>query len=126
VAEELGWSAYAFSSLQGRTAALRAAVVVGVIWAVWHWHPLVQAERSPAWILWWSLGTIASRVLLGWLCNNTGKRVLAPALFHATQNVCWQSFPRQGSHYDPQITGLLLTGVAIAVVAAWGSRRLSR
>lgn len=124
--EELGWSGYAIDPLQERSSALRAAIVLGLVWAAWHVIPLVQAGRSPAWIAWWSLHTVAGRVLLTWLYNNTGKSVFAVALYHAVSNVSWQLFPNHGSHWDPRIVGLLLAGAAAIVTVAWGRRRLAR
>lgn len=102
--EELGWSGYAVDPMQARWGALRAGVLLGAVWAAWHIVPLVQADRSPAWIAWWCLFTVAARVLVVWLYNNAGKSVFAVALFHATMNVGWQLFPNHGSHYDPRIS----------------------
>jgi membrane protease YdiL (CAAX protease family) len=73
--EELGWSGYVIDRVQARWNALGAALLVGLVWAVWHWVPLMQAHRPIAWIAWWSLGTVALRVLIVWLYNNTGRSV---------------------------------------------------
>jgi len=124
--EELGWSGYVIDPLQDRWNALIAAVLVGLVWAVWHWVALIQAHRPPAWIAWWSVGTVARRVLIVWLYNNTGKSVFAAALFHAMSNVGWQLFPIYGSHWDPRIDGLITTFVATIVTVVWGPRTLAR
>ena len=68
----------------------------------------MQAHRSPAWIAWWCLSTVAVRVLIVWLYNNTGKSVFAEALFHGMINVKCFLFPIYGSHYDPRITDLII------------------
>jgi len=34
--EEVGWMGYAFEPMQTRAGALRAALVLGVVWALWH------------------------------------------------------------------------------------------
>ena len=124
--EELGWSGYAIDPLQERYGALLASFMVGCVWAVWHYIPLLQAGRSPAFIAWWSLGTLASRVLIVWLYNNTGKSVFVAAVFHAMINLTWQLFPVNGSFYDPRVTGLAGALVAAVVVIGWGPRWLSR
>ncbi len=126
VAEELGWSGYAIDPMQARWNALEASVLLGLVWAAVHWVPLIEAHRPLTWIAWWSLGTVASRVLIVWLYNNTGKSVFATALFHACGNVSWQLFPINGSHWDPRINGLVTTLAAAVVTAVWGSRTLSR
>jgi membrane protease YdiL (CAAX protease family) len=126
LAEELGWSGYAIDPLQARWGALGASLLLGVVWAAWHLVPLLQVGRAPQWIAWWSLGTIATRVLHTWLYNNTGKSVFGAAVFHAMTNVSWQLFPNQGSHYDPRIFGTILATAAALVTLVWGARRLRR
>jgi membrane protease YdiL (CAAX protease family) len=126
MAEELGWSGYALDPLQNRWGALLASLIIGLVWAAWHIVPLLQVGRAPAWIAWWTIATVATRVLHTWLYNNTGKSVFGAALFHAMSNVSWQMFPNQGSHYDPRITGIILAIVAIYVAIEWGPRALAR
>jgi membrane protease YdiL (CAAX protease family) len=117
--EELGWSGYAIDPMQARWGALKASIILGIFWAVYHYIGLVQAHRSVEWIAWWTLFTIAARVLMVWLFNNTGKSVFGMALFHMTLNVTWQLFPIQGSYYDYRVTGLIMAAVAAIVVVVW-------
>jgi uncharacterized protein len=124
--EELGWSGYITEPLQQRFGALRASLLLGLVWPVWHFIPLLQAHRSWAFIAWWSLGTLASRVIIVWLYNNTGKSVFVAAVFHALINLTWQLFPVSGSYYDPRVTGLIAAVVAIVVVIHWGPPTLTR
>jgi membrane protease YdiL (CAAX protease family) len=124
--EELGWSGYALDPMQARWGALQASLILGLILAIWHCVPLIEAHRSPAWIAWWSLGTVASRVLMTWIYNNTGKSVFGAALFHAMSNLSWQMFPNQGSHWDPRINGLIAACAATIVTLVWGPRTLAR
>jgi uncharacterized protein len=123
--EESGWSGYLIDPLQERWGALWASLVLGVIWALWHWVPLLQVGRAWDWIGWWTLGTVATRVLHTWLYNNTGKSVFGATLFHAMTNVSWQLFPNNGSHYDPRVIGLLVTVLAVCVIVQWGPRTLA-
>jgi membrane protease YdiL (CAAX protease family) len=124
--EELGWSGYVLDPMQDRWGALRAGILLGLVWAAWHIIPLLQAHRSPAWIAWWCLGTVAMRVLMVWLYNNSGKSVFGAALFHTTINVSWQLFPIHGSYYDPRVTGLIMTVVVAIVTVGLGPRTLAR
>ena len=123
--EEVGWSGYALTAVQPRTGALRASLIVGCVWAVWHLVPLVQVSRSPEWIAWWSLTAIELRVLISWVFNNSSS-VLVAATFHASENAAWQLFPSQGSHYDPKFHAVVLLLATIAVVARYGSSSLVR
>jgi hypothetical protein len=124
--EEVGWTGYAIDPMQERWNALQASMLLGVVWAAWHIVPFVQTDRSPPWIAWQCLTLAASRVLLVWLYNNTGKSVFAVALCHAMINVSWQLFPIHGSHYDPRITGLITALAAVIVTVVWGPRTLAR
>jgi len=124
--EELGWSGYVIDPMQERWGALQASILLGLVWAAWHIVPLLQAHRSPAWIAWQCLFTVAARVLLVWLYNNTGKSVFAAAGCHAMGNVSVFLFPIYGSYYDPCIAGLITTFTAALVTVVWGPRTLAR
>lgn len=126
VGEEIGWSGYAIDPLQVRWGALLASIGLGLFWAAYHWPGLIEAHRSLDWIAWWSLGTVAARVIIVWIYNNTGKSVAAAALLHMTINLTWQLFPVNGSFYDPRVTSWILALVAVGVTLVWGSRTLSR
>jgi hypothetical protein len=126
IAEELGWSGYATDPLQERHGALNAALVIGVVWAVWHVVPLLQAGRVATWIGAWGIGTVGLRVLTVWIYNNTSKSVFAAAVFHAVCNVSWQLFPIAGSAYDARVTGPLEALAAVTVVIVWGAETLAR
>jgi membrane protease YdiL (CAAX protease family) len=129
--EELGWSGYALDPLQARWTALGAALLLGVVWVAFHLVPLVQAERSPVWIAWWSLATVALRVLYTWLYNNTGGSVFATVVFHATGNLAqigpFLDFGPDGYPLQAQrVAALLLVAVAVVVTIVWGPRTLAR
>jgi membrane protease YdiL (CAAX protease family) len=112
--------------MQHRWNALEASIVLGLVRAAWHIVPLTQADRSPGWIAWWSLATVASRVLIVWLYNNTGRSVFAASLFHGLSNLSWLLFPNYGSHYDPRISAPIIALAAAIVAIVWGPRTLAR
>ena len=114
--EELGWSGYAIDPMQKLMGTFRASIVLGMVWAVYHYVALAQAHRSVEWIAWWSLGTVAERVIIVWIYNNTNKSVFATALLHMMINVTWQLFPISGSYYDPRITSIIVTLIAVTIV----------
>ena len=116
--EEIGWSGYATEPLQRRWGTITAGILLGLVWAVWHFIPLMQANRSLEWIAWWSLGTLSLRVIMVWLYTYSGQSVFAAAVFHAMINLCWQLFPNNGSYYDPRVFGLVALGFAIAIFTA--------
>jgi membrane protease YdiL (CAAX protease family) len=124
--EEVGWSGYAIDRMQGRWSALQAGILLGLVWAAWHIVPFVQAHRSPAWIAWQCLCLVASRVLITWIYNNTGRSVSATILHHVLINVVSVFFPTIGLQYDPRTTGLIITVAAAVVTVVWGPRTLTR
>jgi uncharacterized protein len=112
IGEELGWSGYAIEPMQARWGALRASLLLGVIWAAWHLIPLLQMGRSGEWIAWWTLQTVALRVLIVWFYNQTGRSVFAAVLIHSISNVCSVTF---ASIYQPR--AMAITSAVIAAIA---------
>jgi hypothetical protein len=124
--EELGWSGYVIDPMQDRWGALPAAIILGLVLAIWHVMPLVQANRSPVWIAWWCLYTVAGRVLVVWLYNNTGKCVFATAVFHTMSNVAWQLFPINGSYWESRVVGMITAFTAAIITVVWGTGRYAQ
>ena len=124
--EELGWSGYLLDPMQQRRPAWQAGAILGAVAVVWHLVPLLLMQRPPAWIAWWALYALASRVLIVWLYNNTGRSVFAVALFHATLNLSFALFPVAGSHFDMRLGGLATALAAAIVLFVWGPRTLVR
>jgi uncharacterized protein len=122
--EELGWSGYLTDPLQNRLGALGAGILLGVAWAAWHVIPYMQAHRSVEWMGWYALFTVATRVVMVWLFNNTGKSVFGAALFHAMLNLSWFLFSDE--YFDPRIVSPTMVAVAAVVVMVWGPKSLSR
>ena len=120
--EELGWTGYAIDPLQQRCGTLRASLLLGMVWVAFHWIALLQVHRSFEWIGWWSLWTLSQRVMMVWFYNATRRSVFAVVLMHASANVCWQLFPIRGSFFDPRLTGLITTILAIFAIAFWRPR----
>jgi membrane protease YdiL (CAAX protease family) len=125
--EELGWSGFALEPLQRELAPLGAALLIGLIWALWHFVPLVQAHRELDWIAWWGAGTIATRVIMVWLYNGAGRSILATAIFHAMSNVGYFFLlPNVGASYASDIGAATLIVVACMVTLVWLPQMVSR
>ena len=116
LAEEIGWTGYATEILQSRWGIITASILLGCVWSIWHFIPLLQAYRAPEWIAWWCLWTISLRMIMGWLYIHSGRSVFVAALFHTMINLCWQLFPIHGSFYDPRVFGLITLDVAIVIL----------
>ena len=114
--EEVGWSFALLPALAPRLGTLAAALVIGLVWAVWHVPALLQAGREAGWILWWGLGTVSARIILVWLYLASGRALSAPILYHAMINITWQVYPVRGSFYDPRVTSMLTALVALVLL----------
>lgn len=124
--EEIGWSGYAVHSLQRQMSALAASLIVGLVWSAWHFVPLLQVGRTIEWIAWWTLTTIALRILITWIYNSSAHSCLAAAFAHASENVSWQAFPNNGSHYDPVIHAVVFVIAVTVIIAIFGKTALKR
>jgi len=86
--EEFGWRGYVLPRFQARWNALASSIILGVIWAAWHWGqwfvPGSNLYQRNFWL--WSLGTILLSILITWIFNNTNGSVLAASLFHGMVN----------------------------------------
>lgn len=126
IGEELGWSGYIIDAMQNRYGALKASLMLGTIWAVWHIIPWSQAHQTTTWIVWQSIGTVFLRVVMVWIFNNAGKSVFAMVLFHTMINISPYLIPNYGSHYNPLVFAVLVILTAIIAVFFWGSKTLAR
>jgi membrane protease YdiL (CAAX protease family) len=126
VGEEVGWTGYATDPLQERWGALQAGLILGVVTAIWHIIPGLQAHQTPTYIAWQGLCDVPGRVLGVWLYNNTGKSLFAVILFHDMYNVGYVLFPNHGSYYNPAIALPITVVLAVIVTFLWGSQTLAR
>jgi len=125
--EELDWMGYAIDPMQNRWGALRASIILGLAWAIWHIIPHRQQSHTANWILWKSLYMVALRILMVWIYNKTRKSVLAPILVHTVDDVSWSLFPNYGSHFNPFVTGMITCLIAVIVILfGRGPKKLGR
>ena len=117
IGEEVGWTGFITDPMQQRFGALKASFILGIIWAVWHIIPYIQTHRNATWILWQCIGTVALRIIMVWLYNNSNRSLFAVIVCHTSINVSVNLFPINGSHYDPFYFGILL--ILTAVIIIW-------
>lgn len=86
--EEFGWRGFLQPRLQQKYSALTSAIVVGLIWALWHFPVVYFGGASyesgdffgfliilPLW-----------SIVMAWMYNSTDGALLIPMLFHASTN----------------------------------------
>ncbi|MCP4203361.1 MAG: CPBP family intramembrane metalloprotease [bacterium] len=126
--EEVGWMGYAFEPMQAQGGALRASLVLGMIWAVWHVPFFVFMMPDPVILVAQVLTLVGTRVLAAWIFNNTGKSVFAAILFHAADNTALVTLPeiQALSPWGAVVTCGLVLAAAIVVTLLWGPGTLAR
>lgn len=112
VLEEVAWTGSATDPLQRRWGMVRASVVIGFCWAVWHLVPWLQVN-DPWWVLWQVLFTVALRVVIVAAYNALGGSLASAVALHAMSNVC---FAASGSAYHPAPMAVLLCVAAVLVL----------
>ena len=113
--EELGWRGVAQPLLQRRMAPLWAAIVIGIVWGIWHLPAfLISTTVFSGWsVLPFLLGNVLLSILVTPMLNAGRGGLLWPALFH------WQLINPVWPDAQPWDTWLLLPLVALVV---WRNR----
>jgi uncharacterized protein len=128
--EELGWRGFALPRMQARQSALKASLIIGILWGPWHlplW--LLGRESNPISLyIPFVIVVIATSVICTWLYNNTGGSLLIIVLFHAAMNLPLSVlYERLSTQAQPFLIYVALTVIAAAVVVlATGAENLSR
>jgi membrane protease YdiL (CAAX protease family) len=130
--EEIGWRGFALPELQAARSALRASLVLGVVWGVWHLPLyLLGTEIRPLSLFApWVVLTVAASVIYTWIYNGTGGSLLLVVLFHAASNlpltVFFEPLERDELTQPFLIYVALMVLAAAVVVAVTGPATLSR
>lgn len=128
LAEEPGWRDFALPRLQHRFSPLRAAFVLGPLWALWHaplflteWggYPEASWTRPAAFFVF----CVAFNVVMSWVFNRTGQSLPLSMLMHVGVNtfasVLWvEMFPSLGGDLAlvAMATGAVVAAIAIIVL----------
>ncbi|MGC8837883.1 MAG: CPBP family glutamic-type intramembrane protease [Anaerolineae bacterium] len=124
--EEIGWRGFALPRFQERFSDLATALLMGVLWMLWH-LPLMLTPASPMSTLPWHwdlLFSLALSVLYIWLYNCTRRSLLLVTLFHAMSNTVAWVLLEVGVYTSsyPFVAGVT-AAVAAAIVLRHGTKR---
>ncbi|WP_418280757.1 type II CAAX prenyl endopeptidase Rce1 family protein [Halorubrum sp. DTA98] len=89
--EEIGWRGFAQPELQQRYGGLVAAVIIGILWGLWHlplfFDPAAPHAQWPlASQLAYFVGITGFSVLLAWVYNGSGGSILLVMIMHGSEN----------------------------------------
>ncbi len=127
--EELGYMGYAIDPMQKRFGALMAALIMGILWAVWHYPSMIELGQPIVLMIFGTLFTVAIRVINVWLYNNTGGSIFAVILFHAIGNTSRTAFPGGRPAFeiaDAAVGYTLVIITTVIIIFLWGSRTLAQ
>jgi membrane protease YdiL (CAAX protease family) len=93
--EEIGWRGYALPRLQADLSALSSALIIGLVWALWH-LPLFFIAGLPQTFLPFApflVWIVSQAVIFAWVYNSIEGSLLFPILLHAAINLMYSSSP---------------------------------
>lgn len=117
--EELGWRGFMQPRLQRSYSAVTAAVVVGVVWTIWHlplhvFLPSLSNGFTTLGVI-SRLATVPIAIIFAWLYNATDGSVIVAMLFHAGWNTSETLLPVHFGSPDPS-TVLLVRSARVATM----------
>jgi membrane protease YdiL (CAAX protease family) len=123
--EEIGWRGFAQPTLGRRHSALKAAIIVSVIWAAWH-LPLFGITATyramPAiGFLGFFFSMLTASFLLTWLSLRGRGSILVVAAFHAAFDIATTT--PTTTKLLPMLMGGLITLVGLAVIPSLAKTR---
>ena len=128
--EEFVWRGYAVPELQKRRTPLAAALVIGIVWAIWHVPKFLTAgDPHDTSFAFFAVNMIANAILYSWLFNRTGGSLLIVLIAHAATNTGIVILPVMPAAIDetrPLIIAYLLQNLAALIVIAVEGRALGR
>ncbi|HHX63819.1 MAG TPA: CPBP family intramembrane metalloprotease [Chloroflexi bacterium] len=120
VQEEYGWRGYALPRLLARWSPLRASMVLGLLWGVWHLPLFYIAGAGQAFMppdLFLAL-PVAFGVFFTWFYLRTGGNLFTALWFHASINLSLSLFPPVEMRVGGDQGALLYLLILYVVVAA--------
>lgn len=96
--EEFGWRGYLFPKLAERYRPVAAAMILGIVWAVWHlplfWIVGTSQYTTSFWL--YSIYILALSVQYAWVYVRTDGNLFACLLLHTFTNLSLTLFPLTG------------------------------
>lgn len=94
VGEEYGWRGFAYVRFVERMGPVKASLLIGVIWALWHLPTSMPPDESFAMLFpLFVVRCTAGSVIICWLYERAERRIMSPILAHAGLNLAILQLP---------------------------------
>lgn len=133
--EELGWRGFALPHLQRQYSALTSSLLIGLVWAFWHFPNFFIFTPSVPWvyIAAYVPAVLAMSVVFTWVYNATDGSLFAAILMHGAIDASWGYVKRDlfagidtgGSPQEDLIAGAIFGLVAICLMWRYGAGNLA-
>lgn len=119
--EELGWRGFALDPLINRFGFVRASVLLGIVWGVWHlplywmpqtWHGQMGFAFSGFWAF--VLFSVGLSLMMSWVYVHTKHSILAAMLMHLFSNFTGQMLDPL-SNQAVLIKGLMIFAIGLVL-----------
>ena len=126
-AEETGWRGFAAEELLQTRSLLWTALVIGLLWTLWHVPSVFVIENyrqmGLAIIPILTLGIVSGSILLAWLYRGSGGSVFLVALWHGCYNLVTATAAAGAVPSAVVSTGIMVWAVVIVVAEVRRGRR---
>ena len=136
VMEEFGWRGFMLPRLLKQHSSLKAALILGVVWALWHAPINYMGLSKYGWqalpiLLALAILPIAQTVIMVWIHNSAKQSMLMMVLTHVSITGGFIMFALPNPNPAAELRGDLITAgtlalAAILIVAVAGAKRLTR
>jgi membrane protease YdiL (CAAX protease family) len=93
LSEEIAWMGYAFGPIEQKHGTLKATLILGVIWALWHLPMYIFTSPNAGLLITQLFSVVMLRFIIVWFFKNTNQSIFITIMLHAIYNVCLTIFP---------------------------------
>jgi membrane protease YdiL (CAAX protease family) len=93
IGEETGYMGFEYELLEKKYGIIKTALLIGIMWAVWHYPSMLKQGRDLKFFIWGTLGTISYRIIYVILFKKTENNLFVCILSHTLYNFFRSIFP---------------------------------
>lgn len=116
IAEEIGWRGFLQEKIEKRFGYITTPIVIGCIWALWHYHFFLLGSMSAPLLL-FLLGCIADSYSYYWITKKAKGNVIPASIWHFTGNLWFNLYMINPEHNHGSIVPYLLFVVYSSIMA---------